>query len=262
VALAGPLVVDGDADAVDVFQRADDVRAGVPVLEGVIDATIPVEPLGLNQFAPGLLPVRLGGTGRTRPPDNRLLVGDGINPLQLAPAEASATPDGTPVLRLGCGLRITSPDGDSSLIRSGADAVGRPALLLTKSDGDEVNLLSPIDSLHPQISGLDVTAQGEIVLSAISYRPATLALAVYPDVQRTAHEVLEGFGAASHKLVQLSGLPAASAAPPDTGFPSRTSIDLSLATTDVAALLSPGGWLGAVLTDDRGNVSPPGWTAI
>ena len=255
--LKSPLSIPGTPD---VLLKARDIRRSTPVLDEAIDDTFLVAPMPLTKFLPNqVLPVRLGGTGLSNLGENQLIVGSGQQPLKTVP-EVLILDDGA--IAIAGGIRIPeydlhgAPTGLSVKLTSTVDDWNRPALILEKSDGQKVDVLSPYQSLAPLITLVTRTSSDATSLSsAVTYkahRPKLITAAAWEAGNKTAYEVAEAYRAAAHAQIQLAD-------PHDhvagQGYPSLETYTQSNVTLQLPPLFN--GIVAYVVTDQWGNVSPP-----
>jgi hypothetical protein len=289
MSLARPLVVKreaGDAGGAagtpyDVLEAVRDVRRAVGVASDVIDGSFLLPAMGIEKFAPGVLPVRLGGTGAVLPQGlpvgaRGALVGTGTDPLRTTtgvamPSGAEAALSVAGAIRLGSGAT-------EALVRSTVDAAGVPGVAMSRPGLGEgvaplflpgVDLMKPGQSLYPLATAIYPENFPSFVLVDLSaHEPTRAVVCVFAGAglgAKTSEEIASGYGASFRAEASLSAVQAvqdaAAAAAGTLNYPCRLRYDKVRVDLVGLAALFPSGFAGCavccVVEDKWGNLSAP-----
>lgn len=255
--------------APDVFGAVRGDLLTLPVADGVIDAGYAFEPIPMSKFdASTPLPVGLGGTGVGSPEAGAALVGNGTGPLASIP-ELRIGP-GTPAaggsLAVAGGIRLAevdgqgNPTGGSFLVTSAEDGWGRPALVLERPGGDRIDVSSPLRSIGPVVTSLELeSVSGETHVFGVAfaaYRPARVSLAVFATDSASVSPVTPMRVVAAYRAVASGGGDVTGSAPVDGA--GATSGVYRRDFYSSHAIVVPQGFRGTVacaVSDEWGNLS-------
>lgn len=287
LALTRPLVVKREAGdprgaagtPYDVLKAVRDIRAYQGVASNVIDGSFRLPALGIEKFAPGVLPVRLGGTGAALTVASALpagakeaLVGSGDQPLRRATGVAMPTGAALSVagaIRLGSGAT-------EAIVRSTLDAAGLPGITMTRPGLGEgsaplflpgVDLITPAQSMYPLATAVYPDGFPSFIEVDVSaHKPARAIVAVFSGAglgTKTSEEIASGYGAAFRAEAPLVAAPAVPDAAAAAGayYPHRRRYEKARVGLNGLAALFPSGFAGCVVCcvveDLWGNLSEP-----
>ena len=182
----------------DLWTECERLRANAPVVAGAVDSNYSVEAMPLSRFASNaVVDVGRGGTGSSNFDPGAPIMGSGADPIRSVPK-----------LAVGAGF-FSAPSVTlaSGTIHPDTDVMGRSTLIAnhTALGGPRVDLVNPMLSVPPGLRALAVTgAAVKAVLTAMD--PLAFAVAIYPSgaADRTAAEVMAGYGADAHSVVAVT----------------------------------------------------------
>lgn len=253
----GPLLLPGGPGGAptDALGQARAARS-LPVAGGAVGAGFEFGVVPLGKLAGAeLLPVPLGGTGMdARPgPPGWALAGAGVDPLRPVPFAVGQ--DGS--VGVAGGLRLEGGGAGAAswvTLASGRDALGRQTLLMSRPDGEAVDIVSPRQSLRPSVRSAERVGPRTLRVAFRARRASAIAVASLaddPGVPATPHRVLEGYMARwFHRQAVTTAAPETPAGTPGYPFRSERTVDV-VAPGDL-----PPGPLAVVVADEWGGVSP------